>query len=449
MKRRQSRNLLLLTISAILALSFIGCQGQREPTPAPAIAELGFAENYVSATGKVLPQKRAELSFGISGIVEKVLIAEGDRVEAGQLLAVVSAPELEAAPGQAEAALRAAEAELARLEAGARPEEIRQAQVAVALAEEQVAAARKAVEIAKAQEAAAATAIEVAQATLQQVSAGPTPQELQIAREQIEQAKSLLYASQGQRDALGGQKGKPGYQSGMYEAAEGQVFANEDAVQIAELRYRDLLQRPRSTDVAVAAAQVTQAEANHRVAQAQREAAEQQVAIALKQLDQARAQLALVEAPVRQEDLDLARARVEQAKANLAAAEAALSKTQIVAPFTGTITQVDLRIGEYAQVGRPVLALGDLSTFRVETTDLDEIDVARISEGNAVRITFDALPGLELQGKVERIALKAGVGGGGTTYETIIPFERSTGAGDIEALGLRWGMTAFVDIVTE
>ena len=429
----------IFTLCSILILSS-ACQGQTTSPPTPVDSGLpSLRDTYVSATGRVLPATRAELSFGFSGIVSEVHVVEGNRVTQGQLLAVIDAPELQTAPDQARAALSIAEADLARLEAGARAQEIRQAQVLVALAEEQVAAAEQAVEVAAAQEATATAAIAAAEAALRQVRAGPTADELEILRRQIDQSKSLLYASQGQRDALGGLKGTPGYQVGSFESAEGQVLANEEAVRIAELRLKDLSSRPRPSDVAVVAAQVTQAEAGLEVAAAQRRAAEQQVAIARRQLEQSRAQLAIVEAPVREVDLDVARARVEQARVALESSEASVDKTIIRAPFDGVITNINLRQGEYVMMGQPILSLGDLDSFRVETTDLDEIDIARIDIGDTVLVTFDALPRVEAQGTVARIALRSSAGLGGTTYETIITLQELDPR-------LRWGMTAFVDI---
>jgi multidrug efflux pump subunit AcrA (membrane-fusion protein) len=435
----RSRLLYMFTLFSILILSS-ACQDQTTSTPTPVDSGLpSLRDTYVSATGRVLPETRAELSFGFSGIVREVHVVEGDRVTQGRLLAVIDAPELQTAPDQARAALHVAEADLARLEVGARAQEIRQAQVLVALGEEQVAAAEQAVEVAAAQEATAMAAIEAAEAALRQVRAGPTTDELEILRRQIDQSKSLLYASQGQRDALGGLKGSPGYQVGSFESAEGQVLANEEAVRIAELRLKDLSSRPRPSDVAVVAAQVTQARAGLEVAAAQRRAAEQQVAVARRQLEQAEAQLALVEAPVRETDLDVARARVEQAQVALESAEASADNTIIRAPFDGVITNITLRQGEYVMMGQPILSLGDLDSFRVETTDLDEIDIARIDIGDTVLVTFDALPRVEAQGTVTRIALKSSAGVGGTTYETIITLQGLDPR-------LRWGMTAFVDI---
>jgi multidrug resistance efflux pump len=100
---------------------------------------------------------------------------------------------------------------------------------------------------------------------------------------------------------------------------------------------------------------------------------------------------------------------------------------------------VNVREGEQVQQGSLILTLGDLSTLRVETTDLDEIDVAQIALGQEADITFDAFPDRVFTGRVIRINPMSEPGGGGVNYTTIIELEEL-------APEIRWGMTAFVDI---
>ena len=89
-----------------------------------------------------------------------------------------------------------------------------------------------------------------------------------------------------------------------------------------------------------------------------------------------------------------------------------------------------------------LVIVGDLATLRVETTDLDEIDVARVSVGQQVGVTFDALPERVFAGTVTRVSPMATSGSGGVNYTVVIEL-------DDVAPALRWGMTAFVDIEVE
>jgi multidrug resistance efflux pump len=74
----------------------------------------------------------------------------------------------------------------------------------------------------------------------------------------------------------------------------------------------------------------------------------------------------------------------------------------------------------------------------VETTDLNEIDVARVKVGDKAIVTFDALPDVVVSGVVTRIAPKASEGSG-VNYTVTVELDQIP----IES---RWGMTAFVDI---
>ena len=85
--------------------------------------------------------------------------------------------------------------------------------------------------------------------------------------------------------------------------------------------------------------------------------------------------------------------------------------------------------------------MADLENLRVETTDLNEIDVAQIEIGDKAIVTFDALPDVVVEGEVTRVAQKAAEGSG-VNYTVVILLDEIPEK-------LRWGMTAFVDIEVE
>ncbi len=153
------------------------------------------------------------------------------------------------------------------------------------------------------------------------------------------------------------------------------------------------------------------------------------------------AKLELVKVGARAEDISVATAGVAQAEAALAAAEAAREDATLTAPFAGTIGQVNIEVGEMGTPETLALTVGDLSRLRVETKDLSEVDVASVKVGQAVEISVDALPDKKFKGKVAQIAPQAVERRGDIVYVVKIDLEQGTEA------GLRWGMTAFVDIV--
>jgi len=429
----------------LLSLGLLGCAGLGGDTPTPtADAWDMWDQSYVSVTGRVVPVERAELAFLQPGRVLDVLVQEGDQVEPGQLLARLDDAQHLAAVAQAEAGVAQAEAQLAQLQAGAREEQIAVTRAAVAQAREAVASAELGIASAEDQVAIAEAGLQAAEAQLAQVVNGPLPEEIEIARQQVELAKAQRYAAQAQRDAMGGLRdaASGSYELGLYEAAEGNAFAAENQVTIAELQYQLLKEGARPEQIAAAEARVAHAQASLEAARTAVDVAKGQRDAAEAGLAQAEAQLALVMASATPEELALAQAGVAQAEAALEQAQAALSQARLTSPIGGTVAHVDLRVGELAQTGMPVISVGSLDAFQIETTDMDEIDAARVSVGDTAQLLFDALPELEVTGTVRSVALKAGAGLGGTAYQVIVAL-------DGPAEGLRWGMTASVDIVVD
>jgi multidrug resistance efflux pump len=160
---------------------------------------------------------------------------------------------------------------------------------------------------------------------------------------------------------------------------------------------------------------------------------------ATAQQDVAQAQLDLVAAGSRAEDIAAAEAGVAQAEASLLAARAALDDLEIRAPFNGVVAELDVDVGDTAAPGAVVVIVATLDQLQVRTTDLTELDVARVSEGQRVLIELDAFPDAEFTGSVVRIGEQSVSSQGDVTYPVTIELDQ-------DAPGLRWGMTAMVEI---
>lgn len=126
--------------------------------------------------------------------------------------------------------------------------------------------------------------------------------------------------------------------------------------------------------------------------------------------------------------------------ADTAGTRAALANAEVRAPFPGVITNLDLKVGEFAASGSPVITIADNSQWVVKTTDLTEIDVVNVKEGQAATVTLDALPNVELNGNVFSISQNYSENQGDIVYEATILLTESDPA-------MRWGMTAVVKFV--
>jgi multidrug efflux pump subunit AcrA (membrane-fusion protein) len=429
-----------VVLGVMLAITLSGCslQGDEatrkgEPAAQATVQAPSELENIIWASGKLVPERWAYLGFLLPGQIETVDVAEGDTVHAGQILAALSSANLEAAVHQAEAALAAAQAQLAALAAPARPEDISAAQGALAAAQAQVDMARAGVATAQSHVATAQAQAGIAAATLKRVKAGSSAEVIAAAREQLEIALAQRNQAQAAYDRVAGDP-----EIGMRPEALALQQATAAAA-AAQALYDAAVRGPTAEDVAVAQSQVNAANAAVRVAETGVATAQAGVAAADSGVVQAQARLDLLKAGARPEDISVAEAAVAQARAGLDAAKAALAQARISAPFDGTVGAVWRRSGEIVQPGQDLIALGEIGSMHVETTDLRETDVARLRVGQKVDVTFDALPNRVFTGTITRIAPLANTDKGSVNYTVIINLD------DLDP-ALRWGMTAFVNI---
>lgn len=134
-------------------------------------------------------------------------------------------------------------------------------------------------------------------------------------------------------------------------------------------------------------------------------------------------------------------AEVKAAITRIEAVESVIQQAQLIAPFDGTVVELYVNSGEMISPNMPVLLLADLSSLQVKTTDLNEVDVARVQVGDSVDVTFDALSDAVVTGKVSEISLKSSAGSG-VYYDIFIVLDEFPE-------NLRWGMSAFVEIQVE
>jgi multidrug efflux pump subunit AcrA (membrane-fusion protein) len=134
-----------------------------------------------------------------------------------------------------------------------------------------------------------------------------------------------------------------------------------------------------------------------------------------------------------------AQTRLEQAHVAVTRIQAQIADATLYAPFAGTISGVPVKAGDTVTPGQPVMTLATLAQLRARTKDLTELDVVRIAEGQAATVTAEALPDVNLSGRVVRVELQAEDYRGDVVYPVTIALD------EVPA-DLRWGMTALVEI---
>lgn len=367
-----------------LAIAFWYWRAHRPQEVALIHPTVAAITETIASSGRVSGVIETMVGAPVSGIVERLFVAEGDRVTAGQQLAVLERQVAEARVAQAKQAIRTAQAQLAELESRPLASEVEAAREQVRQARAQLAQQRATVLQHQ-------QAVEQAQAQLRQLRA-----ELELAAMQRERAATLL-----ERDYIARSE---------YDQAETQ--------------YRVAQQRVASAQQAVEVAQ-----ANVRAAQAGVQAAEANVRAS-------EARLRTVQIGATPEEVEVARQRVADAERALQVARQQAAEAVVTAPFDGIITAIN------AEPGQPVGTQGVVRLVSSEleiNVDVDEAYLADLAVGQTAVISSSAYPGDVFRGQVSEIAAAVDPARGTVTV-TVMPRQPPA--------WLRPGQTVNVNIIT-
>jgi HlyD family secretion protein len=108
----------------------------------------------------------------------------------------------------------------------------------------------------------------------------------------------------------------------------------------------------------------------------------------------------------RKEDIAIARANLREANANLGLSRVTLDYTTLRAPSAGVITVRQAEAGEVVVPGTPVVTLADLDHIWLRAY-IAETDLGRIRWGQPANITTDTYPGKQYRGRVSFISSNA------------------------------------------
>jgi multidrug resistance efflux pump len=321
----------------------------------------------------------------------------------------------DAAVQQALIALQQAQNDLQKLkEQGPTAWDVRQQELAVQAAQADLDKLRNpsAQDVQQAQ-----AALDQAQATLEK-SRNPSPYDVQQAQAAVVQAQANLQKVQSPSAA--------------------DVAAAQQAMVAAQTKL-DKLVSPAEGDVRTAEEDVKQAQANLDKLLV---ANGFDVQSAQASLDQAQANLDKALNGNTPQDIAQAQAAVDQAAAQLRQAQADLVNATLTAPFDGTVAALGVAAGEQAGASGAAVTLVDTGQLRVEAV-VAETDVARVRAGQAATLTFDALPEVRADGRVEVIVPTATVQNGVVNYTVYVSLDPA------QTPGLLPGMTTTAQIVTD
>lgn len=385
----------ILVVLILLGAQLVsGCQGSTVTPTAETVSDEEFTP-VVSATGVVVPEQWTTLSVASPGSVSKLLVSEDEKVSTEQVLLKLDGED------QLQAAISAANFELVSAQE-ALDALYKNPEKRAALAAQGIVDAQRAIDDAKKR--------------LDNLISDADPDDIDQARASVVLAKDQL--DKAMEDFAPFEK-KP--EDNLTRAVLlSRVAQTRDLYEAAVRRFNNLVGDANALDM---------------------QEAQSDLALAEAQLVTAQRDYEILKAGPDPDNVAMAEARLASAKDQLSAAQAALKDLELRAPFDGTISEVNVRQNEWVVPGQPLMLLADLSNMQVETTDLNEIDVAQVDVGDPVTVTFDALPGIEVEGEVVEISPKSSTGAG-VNYKVLVKLAEIPPQ-------LRWGMTAFVDIAVD
>ncbi len=305
-------------------------------------------------TANMVPVSQVALGFQSGGQIVELRVQAGDTVKTRQTLAKLDTADLQLQLAQAEANLALAQSKLNQTQQGGTPSEVAAAQASL-------------------------TSANAAYDYLLH----PDPNTVTIAKSDLDTAQAALGQAQAAYDDIGG-------------ASNPKIALTPQALQLqtATLAYQKA--------VAAYNSKLSPTDAQVQAAQAQ--------------IQQARDGLARLTPTA--DDLAQAQANVDAARAARDLAKQRLAEATLVAPFDGTIAEVNAEVGQVVGTA-PVMTLMDLSKPWVQVA-IDDTDASKVALGFPVEVTLDASPDQTFQGKIVEVdPTVVLVNGVSTLYATV------------------------------
>lgn len=388
----------------------------------------------VSVSGTVTAAQDVALGFAANGRIAGTYGRVGQHIEAGTVIAEIENGDLVAVLAQKQAALKEAQANLASLKAGTRSEEVAVAATAVVNAQAVLMdAIRTAYSVADDAVHNRADTIFTNPRTAQPKLVFPVSNA--SLRTTVEQDRATIEPLLAQWAAL------------ITALSNENVAASAKQAQTYAARITTLLVDANLAvnqgvpDQNTSAAMLASYGAALATARTNMSSAATTLTANAAALDAAQSTLVLKQSGSTPEALAAQEAAVAAAEADIRSAAAQLAKTRIVAPFSGTITRMDAKVGEIVSPSTSLISLQSDGIFQIETY-VPEVVIARIAPRNPATTTLDAYgPSIPFPSIVVSVDPAETVKDGVPTYKTILSFlardER-----------IRSGMTANVMIET-
>lgn len=384
---KKKRTWFILGALILLVLYFVFRPNDNSKNTVTDTAKYADLKETVLATAQVTSNTDLQLSFSKSGVVKSIRVKVGDKVNQGQVLAAIEQGSELASLTSARGALAAANARLKRTMEGASNEEIALANLALANAKRDFENTKTSQDtlVKNAYDNLLNSVPEAIPASGASDYASPTisgnyalGKEGKININTFATGGGYNFLVTGLASGTGNvttTTPQPIGDSGLYIKFPSTSNLNPNGagwiIEIPNKKASNYVTNLNSYESALKTQQSVLSQASSLV-------------------DQRQAELAIKTAAARSSDIDLAKADIVSAEGQMQAAQANYNNTIITAPADGTITKIDIKLGELASAQKEVMVLQDVTNIYLEA-NVNEANVTSVAVGMPVDVTFDAI----------------------------------------------------------
>ncbi|MBI2035789.1 MAG: efflux RND transporter periplasmic adaptor subunit [Candidatus Liptonbacteria bacterium] len=441
-------------VAALIAIAaasggFWYFSGGGEPAGETITVTRGNVVQEVSITGKVRPVQEVQLSFEKSGKISKIYVNVGDKVSAGKSLVSLENGDLLSSLNKAKAQLKIDEAKLDELLNGTREEDLDVKRSELEKAKQELENYYN--DVLNILNNAFVNSDDAVRVKTAGIFSGYKTTAYKItyvdcSGESKYQAELLRAKSETELDTwknelnlLSNASGRSQLEKALVDGSAHLAVVQELLIRISETLTTGCTGNDASLDTY--RKNISTARTNVISSMTDINNLEQNIAaqkIAVTKIDN---ELKLKLAGTNPEQINAQRAQVEYSAASVKGAEAELAKTVIQAPFSGTVTEQDGKVGAVISLNSPIVSMISEAQYEIETF-IPEADITKIKVGNVARVTLDAY-GSEVvfEAAVALIPPSETVIEGVPTYKTIFKFTK-------DSEQIKSGMTANIDIET-
>lgn len=315
-------------------------------------ASQGDIEDKVVGTGAVTAKNTVDVAFQTSGTVKEVLVKEGDRVEAGQPIAIIDDTDLQLSVKSAWASYISAQSSYSETVKGPSSAELKKAQAALSSA----------------------------QAAYNDLFTGPAESELVQLQSDLQSAEADLKSAQAAYDRRAARDPGVGASSEALALEKATITYNK-----AKATYDAKFVEPSKSSVASASSQIQSARA------------------ALDALQ-----------PV-SETVEQKQAQVDQAYIAWQQADNKLKYATVTAPIAGLITSLNVVKGATVNSGSAAATIAEFDE-PIFVINVDEADLGSVKLGNDARVRLQTYSDQQIPAKVTFISPVGTSSNGITTY---------------------------------